>query len=152
MLLHVVHETRYDYAPAVKTAQHMAHLQPATTATASACCATSWKSIRVRRSAAMLSTCYGNKRTVLQPAKPRTKNCRWWPTSVVAAIRSRAVPPSAVSWEAARERLRYHRGAKYDAAAEFVFASPYVPRHPDSSPMRDPVSRRSGRCSKRRAS
>ncbi|HWP13869.1 MAG TPA: transglutaminase N-terminal domain-containing protein, partial [Ramlibacter sp.] len=28
MLLHVVHETRYDYAPAVKTAQHMAHLKP----------------------------------------------------------------------------------------------------------------------------
>ena len=32
MLLHVVHETRYDYAPAVKTAQHMAHLKPAHTA------------------------------------------------------------------------------------------------------------------------
>src|SRR4051812_9451647 len=29
MLLHVLHETRYDYAPAVKTAQHMAHLKPA---------------------------------------------------------------------------------------------------------------------------
>ena len=29
MLLHVIHETRYDYAPPVKTAQHMAHLKPA---------------------------------------------------------------------------------------------------------------------------
>ena len=29
MLLHVIHETRYRYAPAVKTAQHMAHLRPA---------------------------------------------------------------------------------------------------------------------------
>ena len=29
MLLHVLHETAYDYAPPVKTAQHMAHLKPA---------------------------------------------------------------------------------------------------------------------------
>ena len=28
MLLQVVHETRYGYASAVKTAQHMAHLKP----------------------------------------------------------------------------------------------------------------------------
>ena len=27
-MLQVVHETRYDYAPPVKTAQHMAHLKP----------------------------------------------------------------------------------------------------------------------------
>jgi len=32
-------------------------------------------------------------------------------------------------WEEARERMRYHRGAAYDPAAEFLFASPYVPRH-----------------------
>ena len=31
MLLHVLHETAYDYAPAVRTAQHMAHLKPAGT-------------------------------------------------------------------------------------------------------------------------
>ena len=31
MLLHVLHETAYDYAPAVRTAQHMAHLKPAST-------------------------------------------------------------------------------------------------------------------------
>src|SRR5438128_919210 len=29
MLLEVLHETRYDYAPAVRTAQHLAHLKPA---------------------------------------------------------------------------------------------------------------------------
>ena len=38
---------------------------------------------------------------------------------------------NAVAWEAVRERLRYHRDAHYDPAAEFVFASPHVPRHPD---------------------
>ena len=29
MLLHVLHETAYDYVPPVRTAQHMAHLKPA---------------------------------------------------------------------------------------------------------------------------
>ena len=28
MLLHVTHETRYDYTPPVETAQHLAHLKP----------------------------------------------------------------------------------------------------------------------------
>jgi transglutaminase-like putative cysteine protease len=36
-----------------------------------------------------------------------------------------------MSWEQVRERLRYHRGAAWDPAAEFVFASPHVPRHED---------------------
>jgi transglutaminase-like putative cysteine protease len=39
------------------------------------------------------------------------------------------VPQSTMSWEDVRERLRYHRGAAYDPAAEFVFRSVYVPRH-----------------------
>jgi transglutaminase-like putative cysteine protease len=46
-------------------------------------------------------------------------------TSVPAA--AGGSPP----WEEVRERLRYHRDAAYDPAAEFVFASPYVPRHAD---------------------
>ena len=32
MDLRITHETRYDYSPAVETAQHMAHLRPADTA------------------------------------------------------------------------------------------------------------------------
>ena len=28
MKLQITHQTRYDYAPAVETAQHMAYLQP----------------------------------------------------------------------------------------------------------------------------
>ena len=31
MLLHVTHETRYDYTPPVETAQHLAHLKPLVT-------------------------------------------------------------------------------------------------------------------------
>ena len=32
VLLHVLHETAYDYVPFVRTAQHMAHLKPASNA------------------------------------------------------------------------------------------------------------------------
>ena len=45
--------------------------------------------------------------------------------------RPRPQPRGAAPWEEVRERLRYHRGAAYDPAAEFVFASPYVPRQED---------------------
>ena len=37
MLLHVIHETRYDYAPPVETAQHMAHLAPLARRASSSC-------------------------------------------------------------------------------------------------------------------
>jgi transglutaminase-like putative cysteine protease len=41
------------------------------------------------------------------------------------------LPQSRMPWEEVRERLRYRRGAAWDPAAEFVFASPHVPRHDD---------------------
>ncbi|RYY53865.1 MAG: transglutaminase family protein, partial [Comamonadaceae bacterium] len=50
--------------------------------------------------------------------------------SVVATV-APPVPAGSLAWEVSRERLRYHRGADYDPAAEFLFASPYVPRHAD---------------------
>ncbi len=34
-------------------------------------------------------------------------------------------------WERVRERFRYGKHARFDPASEFVFASPYVPRHED---------------------
>jgi transglutaminase-like putative cysteine protease len=51
---------------------------------------------------------------------------------VVATSEVRTRPPAAadsrLAWEAVRERFRYHAGAAWDAAAEFVFASYHVPR------------------------
>ena len=126
MLLHVVHETRYDYAPAVKTAQHMAHLKPAHGArqqlrrhrlTVSPAPAQQSEAVDV----------YGNTRAFfsLQSAHDVL---RVTADSLVVTC-APALPPDGMSWEEARERLRYHRGAAYDPAAEFVFASPHVPRH-----------------------
>jgi transglutaminase-like putative cysteine protease len=37
-------------------------------------------------------------------------------------------PGHDLPWEEVADRLRYHRGARYDPAAGFAFASPYVPR------------------------
>jgi transglutaminase-like putative cysteine protease len=38
------------------------------------------------------------------------------------------VPAASLPWDEVVERMRYHRATHYDPAAEFAFASPYVPR------------------------
>jgi transglutaminase-like putative cysteine protease len=128
MKLHVLHETTYDYSPAVKTALHQAHLKP-----------------RDLPHQSLLS-----HRLEVKPAPARVNEVRdmWGNTRsffslntahealrVVAdsVVETRAVPAprSAIAWDEARERMRYHRLAHWDPAAEFAFASPYVPRHED---------------------
>ena len=128
MLLHVIHETRYDYAPAVKTAQHMAHLKPAHNARQQLL----RHELAISPAPAQRSEAadiYGNTRAFfsLQSAHEVLK--------VVAESLVETSVPSApengMPWEQAREHLRYHRAAAYDPAAEFSFASPHVPRHDD---------------------
>ncbi|MDB5881619.1 MAG: hypothetical protein JWP43_1497 [Ramlibacter sp.] len=126
MLLDVVHETRYAYAPPVRTAQHMAHLKPVDNALQrllshelqiSPAPAQQHEAIDV----------YGNTRAFFSLQSQHE----------LLVVRGRSLvetlagtpPQSAATWEDVREHLRYHRGAAYDPAAEFVFASPYVPRH-----------------------
>ncbi len=128
MLLHVVHETRYDYAPAVKTAQHMAHLRPADGNGQQLLS----HELRISPAPAQRGEAvdvYGNTRSFfgLQSAHE---------SLTVVAESTLATSParpadSSMPWETARERMRYHRDAQYDPAAEFIFPSPYVPRHAD---------------------
>ncbi|MDF2464847.1 MAG: hypothetical protein K0Q43_3082 [Ramlibacter sp.] len=128
MLLHVVHETRYDYSPAVKTAQHMAHLKPANTR---------WQRLLkhqltilpapARQSEAL--DVYGNTRAFFS-LRSRHDELKVVAESTVVTS-APVAPQSGMPWEEVRERLRYHRGAAYDPAAEFVFPSQYVPRHED---------------------
>lgn len=127
MRLHVVHETTYAYTPPVKTAQHLAHLRP-------------WDGdgqrllrheLQVDPAPAQRSEsvdAFGNTRTFfgLQGAHERLRVVA---DSLVATSPPAALPGDSLPWEDARERLRYHRSAEYDAAAEFLFPSPYVPRH-----------------------
>ena len=126
MLLNVIHETRYDYAPEVRMGRHIAHLKPS----------------------------HGARQQLLshdlaidpQPAQRNETQDIWgntrtffslWVQHAQLKVTARSVVStsadspvcSGISWEEARERMRYHRGASYDPAAEFTFASPHVPRH-----------------------
>jgi transglutaminase-like putative cysteine protease len=126
MLLHVVHETRYEYSPPVKTAQHMAHLKPA-----------HGGGQRLLKHALKIEPApehqgeavdvYGNTRAFFS-LRTRHDELKVVAESTVATSAPLA-PQSSMPWEEVRERLRYHREAAYDPAAEFVFASHYVPRH-----------------------
>jgi len=125
MLLQVTHQTVYRYAPTVKTAQHMAHLKPANSRRQKLLS----HQLEVFPAPALLSEStdvYGNTRAFFSLSSRHDE------LKVVArSLVSTAKPPgidSAMPWEEARERMRYHRGAAYDPAAEFVFPSPYVPR------------------------
>lgn len=126
MLLDVVHETRYSYSPQAKTAQHMAHLKPANNGTQQLLShELAITPAPAQRSEAM--DVYGNTRAFfsLQAGHDRLR-------VVARSLVSTRPPPACeaeVSWEEVRERMRFHRAAAYDPAAEFVFASPYVPRH-----------------------
>ncbi|TFZ07624.1 transglutaminase family protein [Ramlibacter humi] len=128
MLLQVVHETAYDYSPAVRTAQHMAHLRPQDR-----------DGQRLLRHSLGIEPepvqwsesqdAFGNTRCFfgLQAAH---EHLRVVAESVVSTS-AHELPATSLAWEDARERLRYHRSAEYDPAAEFLFASPYVQRHAD---------------------
>ncbi len=128
MKVQVRHETRYDYVPPVEVAQHMAYLRPRDTTNQQLLAHT----LEVEPRPAQQSVAqdvYGNTRTFLslQIAHARLRVVA---TSVVST-RVREMPASEMPWEQVREHFRYRADGAYDAAAEFVFASPYVPRHPD---------------------
>jgi len=126
MRLQVVHETVYDYAPPVKTAQHMAHLKPVDDARQRLL----QHRLLVEPEPARRSEArdvYGNTRAFfsLQGTHARLKVV----AQSVVETAADAAPAQSMPWEAVRERMRYHRHAHYDPATEFAFASPYVPRH-----------------------
>lgn len=126
MLLHVLHETRYEYSPPVKTAQHMAHLKPLDDSHQQLLRHQLAVSPQPAQQSEAIDV-YGNTRAFfsLQTAHDELKVV----ADSVVVTRASMPPAGSLPWEEARERLRYHRGAAYDPAAEFVYASPYVPRH-----------------------
>ncbi|SFM06056.1 transglutaminase family protein [Variovorax sp. OV329] len=131
MLLEVTHETRYAYTPPVETAQHLAHLRPLVTASQELL----EHRLEITPEPAQRSESadgYGNARAFFALESTHES------LSVVARSLVRTSAPVlpeaaalALPWEQVRERFRYRKGAPYDAAAEFVFPSRYVPRHDD---------------------
>lgn len=128
MLLHVTHETRYDYTPAVQTAQHLVHLKPRDTPTQQLL----QHHLEISPQPAFRNDAadiFGNTRTFFELDATHDE--------LVVCARSRvqthpgaSVTPAAkaVSWDEVREQLRYHANVHYDAAAGFTFPSQFVPQ------------------------
>ncbi len=128
MQLHITHETLYDYAPAVDIAQHMAHLKPLNTANQQLLSHALSITPDPTEQTSVLDV-YGNTRSFFSLQVAHTR------LHVVACslVSTQALPlwDNDVPWEQVRERFRYSATSPFDAAADFVFASPYVPRHAD---------------------
>mgnify|MGYP001614553570 CR=1 FL=1 len=132
MRLRITHETSYDYAPVVETAQHITHLRPLTLPTQQLVS----HSLDVQPPPAQQMEAldvYGNTRTffALDYAHHALRV-----TAHSLVDTAEPVPPplggdGSPPWEQLRERFRYRAGGVRDAAAEFTFPSDYVPRHDD---------------------
>ena len=131
MLLHVTHETRYEYAPPVETAQHLAHLKPlATDSQRLVSHKLTINPAPAQRSE--LPDLYGNTRAffALEATHDRLVVTAESVVETSVPVLSPAVARE-LPWESVRERFRFRKDATFDAASEFVFPSPYVPRHDD---------------------
>ncbi|WP_394755864.1 transglutaminase N-terminal domain-containing protein [Rhodoferax sp.] len=130
MKLRVTHETRYDYTPAIKTAQHMAYLQPLSARGQRLLDHT----LQIDPLPAQLSQTqdvFGNTRCFFSLQTPH-EALTVVAHSLVETVNS-SPPTSSISWEQTRELFRYRADMRFDAATEFVFASPFVPRHSEFS-------------------
>ena len=125
MLLHVLHETAYDYVPIVRTARHVAHLKPAHDERQQLLSHKLTVDPGPSHQAESVDV-YGNTRAFFS-LQAMHEQLRVRSESLVATTAAPAVA-SELPWEQVRERMRYHRRSRYDPAAEFSFASPYVPR------------------------
>jgi transglutaminase-like putative cysteine protease len=125
MLLHVLHETAYDYVPMVRTAQHMARLKPADRDGQRLLSHRLLIEPEPLQQSESLDV-FGNTRSFFS-LQFSHESLRVVAESLVATA-PHPVPADSLPWEQVAERMRYHRTASYDPAAEFAFASPYVPR------------------------
>jgi len=128
MQLRITHETCYDYVPPVDIAQHVAYLQPLDTASQRLIS----HSLQVNPTPAQQIASvdvYGNTRVFfsLQAAHTQLKVI----ARSLVSTHVTSQPDSALPWDQVRERFLYCANKPFDAAAEFVFASAYAPRHPE---------------------
>ena len=125
MKLRITHETVYDYSPAVETAQHQAYLTPLHTP-AQYLLDHRLQIVPEPERVSVSTDVYGNTRSFFSLQTPH----RQLRVEAISDVLTQAssVPTSTLAWEEVREQFRYRAGAPFDAASEFVFASPMVPR------------------------
>jgi len=143
-VLRVTHDTEYRYAARVESAQHQARLQPLATPRQKVL------SFSLDIEPAPESVCteidaFGNARASFALNQPHDALLVRSRSTVrvsapVWSLGARGAPPPAIAnpdaehamaWEAVRERLQFRAGQPYDAASEFVFASPHVACDPE---------------------
>ncbi len=127
MELTITHETRYDYHPAVETAQHIACLRPRHDHGQELLA----YAMQIEPSPSQCIDqvdAYGNARCFfsLQTLHPTLKVCARSKVKTIAVKQQ----VSHRSWHEQAALFQYHAGAVFDAATEFVFDSPLVQRLP----------------------
>jgi len=125
MHLAITHETRYSYSPAVQTAQHVAHLQPANTP----CQQVLQHSLYVEPAATVQHNvdAFCNHRAYWALTHPHDGLL----VRAYSEITTSPIAPgsSAQSWESVREHFRYRGGHPADVNNGFVFGSHHAPVH-----------------------
>ncbi len=126
MLLQITHDTHYRYRPAVENAQHMAYMHPCDHASQTVLDYALHVNPQPAQMRQMVDV-YGNTRSFFSLQSPHEV------LNVVAHSLVSTQPSEIVHgllpWEKVRELFVYRAGGAFDAASEFVFASPFVPRH-----------------------
>ena len=141
MLLHLHHETRYRYSPAVENAQHVVHLQPSSSPEQTVLS----HQLHIdpppdqRREAPDV---YGNQRTFFSLQRSHRElhvsahsvvNTHPATQPVAANNNHNNIMQAGAPWEETRDRYRYRAGSAHDAAWQFVFASPLIALAPHSA-------------------
>jgi transglutaminase-like putative cysteine protease len=128
MRLEVTHQTNYEYSAAVDTAQHVVHLQPRTFAGQRL----ESYSLEITPTPAKTrehNDIFGNQRCFFAMAT-RHDSLLVRARSVVqtspTADHEALLKSKSPSCEQVRSYFEYHKGAAWDSAAEFIFASDYV--------------------------
>jgi transglutaminase-like putative cysteine protease len=128
MQVEVTHTTRYRYQPPVDNAKHVAYLTPTATGFQQVLSHSLQVNPQPEECESRVDM-YGNICTFFSISKAHPMLCVT-ARSIVVTL-PRPVVTSTVPWEAVHDQLRYRAHAPYHSAAEFVFASPCVPRHAD---------------------
>ncbi|MGE0350491.1 transglutaminase family protein [Hydrogenophaga sp.] len=130
MLLRILHRTEYDYQGSVDMAQHMAHLRPVDTPSQRVLA----HELRITPEPAARSDTtdvFGNQRSFFSLQSIHS-TLTVEADSLVQTQAPQPLPEGApwhgMSWERVREHFRYRAQAPFDAASEFLFASPHVAR------------------------
>jgi transglutaminase-like putative cysteine protease len=136
MRLRILHHTHYGYTSPVVMAQHLAHLRPLERPGQTLL----RHEVRIGPTPAHQERspdAFGNERLFFTLQSPHDELDVWADSEVLTSAPepspdSDGDAPAATDtpWDSVRQHFAYHAHAPYDPASEFLFASPYVPRHP----------------------